>query len=194
MALVLWAAWCSPLHADEDGEGGGGVDEGPSSVRINEKMVHYAIVADSIDELRERLREQVPPASAHGHTSSDVGIAYEFETSTAGCRLHRLEVRLDIVVTLPEWKPPRAVPDAQWQHWEQALAALQRHEAFHRGNARAAAEQARVRILGIGVQPDCRTLRNTASRLLRRTMLKYEFRDRRYDARTGSGATEGAVL
>ncbi len=187
-ALLLSAALCGPLHAAQDDAAG------PSSIRINERVTHYAIAAGSIEDLREQLRHGVPSPGDHGHTSSDVGIRYELDMSAAGCRLRNLEVRLDIVVTLPEWRPRRQVSAAEWRRWERALAALEDHEATHRANARAAAEEARVRIQAIGPRPDCRSVRNTASRLLRRTMLKYEFRDRRYDARTRNGAEEGALL
>ena len=109
-------------------------------------------------------------------------------------RLRNLGVRLDIVVTLPEWVPGKAVPASQRRRWDRAVAGLERHEATHRANARAAAEEARVRILAIGLQPDCKSVRDMASRQLRRTRLKYEFRDRRYDARTRNGIAEGAEL
>src|SRR3546814_13948748 len=91
-------------------------------------------------------------------------------------------------------EPANRVPEAQRERWSRALAALERHEATHRVNARAAAEEARSRILDIGFQPDCKSVRNMANRRLRRTVLKYEFRDRRYDARTRNGAEQGAVL
>src|SRR3546814_1130176 len=82
-----------------------------------------------------------------------------------GCRLRNLEVRLDIEVTLPDWRPDRTPPKWQRERWGVALAALERHEATHRANARAAAEEARSRILDIGFQPDCKSVRNMANQL-----------------------------
>src|SRR3546814_11625732 len=104
-----------------------------------------------------------------------------------GGRLRNREVGLYMEVTLPDGRPDRTPPKWQRGRWGVALAALERHEATHRANARAAAEEARSRILDIGVQPDCKSVRNMANRRLRRTVLKYEFRDRRYDARTQIG-------
>jgi predicted secreted Zn-dependent protease len=103
-------------------------------------------------------------------------------------------VRLDIEVTLPEWIPGTTVPASARARWERTLGSLERHEATHRANARAAAEEARARIRQIGLQPDCKSVRDAASRLLRRTRLKYQFRDRRYDARTRNGIAEGVEL
>lgn len=187
-AVALAAGLCSlSLAAAQPGQ--------PSSVIINEEVRHYTIEAGSIDELRDRLRHDVPGrGGTHGRTWSDVRIAYELDRSGEGCRIRDLEVRLDIEVTLPEWEPGNRVPKAQREHWARALAALERHEATHRANARAAAEEVRDRVQDIGRLPDCKTVRDTANRLLRRTMLKYEFRDRRYDARTRNGAEQGAVL
>lgn len=191
-ALLPIAALCCSVSAARAGS------PDPSSVRIQEKITRYAITADSMDELRAQLRHDVPSAhggnDAHGRTRSDIRIAYDLERMDRGCRLRNLEVRLDIEVTLPDWRPDRTPPKWQRERWGVALAALERHEATHRANARAAAEEARSRILDIGFQPDCKSVRNMANRRLRRTVLKYEFRDRRYDARTRNGAEQGAVL
>lgn len=190
---MVASAFSGTLRAAQAGPAGE-----PSSVRIKETITHYTLAAGSIDELRTQLQHDIPslPGSAgtHGRTSSDIAIAYELDRSAAGCRLRNLEVRLDIVVMLPRWDPGKTVPDWQHARWQRTLAALERHEAAHRANARAAAEEARARILAIGLQPDCKSARDTASRLLRRTRLKYEFRDRRYDARTGNGIRDGIEL
>ena len=193
IALVLpasfsGAAWATP--ADPTGHA--------SSVRITEAITRYTLEATSIDGLRSQLHHgmHLPRgrAGTHARTRSDIAIAYEVDGSAAGCRLRDLEVRLDIVVTLPEWAPEATVPDWQYARWKQTLAALERHEATHRANARAAAEEVRVRILAIGPQPDCSSARSMANRVLRKTMLKYEMRDRRYDARTRNGTAEGVDL
>lgn len=191
-ALLLLAVLSCPVSAAQAGS------PGPSSVRIREQITRYTVTADSMDALRAQLRHDVPSADggngAHGRTTSDIRIAYELERMRGGCRLRNLQVQLDIEVTLPDWRPDTVPPKRQLERWEAALAALERHEATHRANARAAAEEARSRILDIGFQPDCKSVRNTANRRLRRTVLKYEFRDRRYDARTRNGAEQGAVL
>ena len=190
-AVLSLAALCGPVFAAQAGS------PEPSSVRIQEKITRYAIAAGSMDELRTQLRHDAPSATgagAHGRTRSDIRIAYDMERTGRGCRLRNLQVRLDIEVTLPDWRPDKAPPKWQRERWDEALAALERHEATHRANARAAAEEARSRILDIGFQPDCKSARNMANRRLRRAVLKYEFRDRRYDARTRNGAGQGAVL
>src|SRR3546814_3652360 len=95
--VVLAAGLCSlSLLAAQPGA--------PSSVIINEEVRHYAIKADSLDELRDWLRHDVPGrgVGTHGRTWSDVRIAYELDRSGEGCRIRNLEVRLDIEVTLPE--------------------------------------------------------------------------------------------
>jgi predicted secreted Zn-dependent protease len=191
--FMLASAFCGSLLAAQAGSAGD-----PSSVLINETITRYTLAADSIEELRARLQHDIPAlqdaGGTHGRTRSDIAIAYEFGRSPAGCRLRNLEVRLEIVVTLPEWIPGKTVPASARARWERTLGALERHEATHRANARAAAEEARARIRQIGLQPDCKSVRDTASRLLRRTRLKYEFRDRRYDARTRNGIAEGVAL
>jgi predicted secreted Zn-dependent protease len=191
--FVLASVVSGSLRATQAGPAGD-----PSSVRITETITHYTLAAGSIEELRAQLQHDVPALrgaeGTHGRTRSDIEIAYEFDRSAAGCRLRNLEVRLDIVVTLPEWVPGKAVPASHRARWERTLAALERHEATHRANARAAAGEVRNRIRQIGLQPDCKSVRDAASRLLRRTRLKYQFRDRRYDARTRNGIAEGVEL
>src|SRR3546814_3245428 len=147
--VVLAAGLCSlSLLAAQPGA--------PSSVIINEEVRHYAIKADSLDELRDWLRHDVPGrgVGTHGRTWSDVRVAYELDRSGEGCRIRNLEVRLDIEVTLPEWEPANRVPEAQRERWSRALAALERHAATHRVNARAAAERDRTRHPQQGAPPD----------------------------------------
>ena len=193
IALVLPAWFSGVAWATQSGPA-----RHASSVRITEAITRYTLDATSIDGLRSQLHHDLHlprgKAGTHARTRSDIAIAYEVDGSTAGCRLRHLEVRLDIVVTLPEWAPGEAVPDWQYARWKRTLAALERHEATHRANARAAAEEVRVRIVAIGPQPDCSSARSMASRVLRKTMLKYEMRDRRYDARTRNGTAEGVEL
>ena len=193
IALVLPASFSGAAWATQSGPTGQA-----SSVRITEAITRYPLDATSIDGLRSQLHHDMHlprgKAGRHARTRSDIAIAYEVDDSAAGCRLRDLEVRLAIVVTLPEWAPGAAVPDWQYARWKRTLAALERHEATHRANARAAAEEVRVRILAIGPQPDCRSARSKANRVLRKTMLNYEMRDRRYDARTRNGTAEGVDL
>src|SRR3546814_12647180 len=83
-----------------------------------------------MDELRAQLRHDVPSAhggnDAHGRTRSDIRIAYDLERMDRGCRLRNLEVRLDIEVTLPDWRPDRTPPKWQRERWGVALAELGR--------------------------------------------------------------------
>src|SRR3546814_20712810 len=76
-------------------------------------------------------------------------------TVPAKAAIRNLEVRLDIEVTLPEWEPANRVPEAQRARWSRALAALELHEATQRVNARAAADDARSRILDLDIHPHC---------------------------------------
>src|SRR3546814_2757945 len=83
--VVLAAGLCSlSLLAAQPGA--------PSSVIINEEVRHYAIKADSLDELRDWLRHDVPGrgVGTHGRTWSDVRIAYELDRSGEGCRIRNL--------------------------------------------------------------------------------------------------------
>lgn len=138
IALVLPAWFSGVAWATQSGPA-----RHASSVRITEAITRYTLDATSIDGLRSQLHHDLHlprgKAGTHARTRSDIAIAYEVDGSAAGCRLRHLEVRLDIVVTLPEWAPGEAVPDWQYARWKRTLAALERHEATHRANARAAA-------------------------------------------------------
>src|SRR3546814_931185 len=93
---------------------------------------------------------------AHGRTRNDSRIAHDLERMDRGGRLRNREVRRDSEVTLPDWRPDRTPPKWQRERWGVALAALERHEATHRANARAAAEEARSRLLDKIGRASCR--------------------------------------
>src|SRR3546814_17916212 len=100
-----------------------------------------------MDELRAQLRHDVPSAhgcnGAHGRTRSDIRIAYDLERTDRGCRLRNLEVRLDIEVTLPDWRPDRPPPTWHREGWGAAVAGLARPGDHNRAPASADAGEAR---------------------------------------------------
>src|SRR5690606_17906689 len=114
--LLSLALACHPLHA-------GATDHArPSSVRIRETSTHDTLTAGSFDALRAQLQHGIPALQGakgtHGRTHSDIVITYELDQTAAGCRLSRLEVQLDIEVTLPEWEPGKAVSIMERARWE----------------------------------------------------------------------------
>lgn len=168
----------------------------PSQVRIDEKITHYPVLGDTLEELRAQLQRQasVQTGGAHGRTHSEITVEYGLDEGADGCRMRDLEVRLSITVMLPEWTPGASADPQLLERWNRAASALERHEATHRRYAREAAEALRLRLLAIGAKHDCAALRSDANRQLLRAKLWQQFMDWRYDTRTRNGATEGAVL
>lgn len=167
-----------------------------SQVRIEEKIIHYPVLGNSLDELRAQLqrRASAPDGGAHGRTHSEITVEYGLDETATGCRMRDLEVRLAITVMLPEWMPGANADPQLLERWNRAAGALERHEATHRRYAREAAEALRLRLLAVGTRPDCTAVRGDANRQLLRAKLWQQFMDSRYDTRTRNGASEGASL
>ena len=156
----------------------------------------YVLTAGDLDSLRREVEALLPSGmlASHGRTLSQLEVSYEFETLDESCRLAAAEISLRVTTTLPLWRPARRVSRQLQKRWDSMLTALARHEAVHAAHARKAAQDFRAALLGLRPAGECRILQRKAAILLQRVMGRYEMKDRRFDARTRNGVSEGVVL
>ena len=70
------------------------------------RIARYPVRGETLDELRRQLRHNPPGRDSDGRTRSDLQVNYEPLVTADGCRVSRLEVKLRMVTTLPEWEAP----------------------------------------------------------------------------------------
>lgn len=174
------------------------VGPGVVALSIEERVERYRVPGKDLAALRAALASEVVSDAAggsHGRTRSDISIAYSPRPVQGGCVAQAPALEITITTTLPEWAPAPGVADpALLARWQSMAAALQRHEARHREHALAAVRDLQATLAGLGVQPDCHALRRAVDQAFLRVRLKAEFRDARFDERTGNGRLDGVVL
>ncbi|WP_181952554.1 DUF922 domain-containing protein [Vulcaniibacterium gelatinicum] len=162
-----------------------------------ERHTTYPVEATSLRELRRTLEQGMGSenrGSSNGLTRSRIEVAHTADAVEGRCRVHEIEIRVQVEITLPRWAGP-GQPPAQWREaWEKSLAALRMHEQGHRDNAMAAAVALQERLAALPPADECKALGRTVMREFDRAMLRLALRDEAYDRLTQHGLKQGTVL
>ena len=126
-----------------------------------------------------------------GLTVAEIGLRYEPSAAADGCVLTHVEVDLELTITLPEWTPAPPVDPALVRDWGRFRRALAAHEGRHRAVAETGAEAMAQALAGLR-RESCAATEAEAGRRLARLELEVAQAQRRYDAETDHGRSEGA--
>ena len=107
------------------------------------------------------------------------------------CRYTSIAIQIDIDISLPR---VRGAGAAQAAAFERYLSALHGHELGHAEIVREEARSLERALLALPPARDCDTLRAQGSAIGQSHLQRARERNREYDARTGHGRTQGAVL
>jgi predicted secreted Zn-dependent protease len=112
---------------------------------------------------------------------------YDYDYDTTNGRVTRVNVTLRLTIRLPRWQEGRdqASPEARAE-WDRMMAALRAHEERHAEIAREWAPTFKARILGVRA--------GNATARYNQVKGQADAAQRRYDARTHHGQTEGVSL
>lgn len=164
-------------------------DQRFAPVRVNDVVEYYPIEGDSIAHIRARIRDHAPDGASgtHGRTQSRFEVETELAQRPDSCSLGRLQVSVDIVMVLPEWRPTARAPAAVHGQWAAAIERLTRHEEGHRRHAVEAAHALRTDLMRLPPETDCMRMQLRVDDRIRRATWRLRMRDRFYDARTDAG-------
>lgn len=173
-----------------------------AEVVVDEEQRSYILDGVSYAELAAQLETHraMPsdgePASSHGLTEVGIEARYELHPRVDGrCALANVQVRVELVQTLPVWKPAQAPSDRNFRlRVGQMLLGLHLHEAGHRRHALMAAGSIDRKLAALTAAESCRRARRAAERVVAREMLRLQIDELRYDQYTGRGRKQGAVL
>lgn len=172
-----------------------------AEVRIVERGTRYVLDASTLAAVRAqmadrlRIHEQDGLPRSHGLTRSRIEVRRELSPlMPSGCEMRLLEVRLELDVILPSWRPARTPASGLRAQIESMLRGLAEHEAGHRRNSIDAARRIQRGLAALPVAADCEQAGLAVEKLMRRELVRLHLREMRYDERTGNGRTQGAVL
>jgi Predicted secreted Zn-dependent protease len=172
------------------------LDRYPPGVLGRTTVTYYDIQGRTLAELSAEMRRlgpKVDGTSYVGETRSPMRWSWRTE-STAGstCTIRNIVVSVNAQILLPRWTPPAGVDSALVTEWRRFIAALETHEAGHKDiTARAGStieEQLR------GLSGSCTMISARATDIARVIADQEAGEQRRYDAETRHGLTQGTTF
>jgi predicted secreted Zn-dependent protease len=157
--------------------------------------VYYRVSSPSRRELLANLNRATPIRQNgnpfHGFTESQIRWRFWWRTQDRLCTITRVEVFVDVTITLPRLEESPAAVREVWDRWYPNLVL---HENGHREIALAAARRIEDGIRGLPGHADCGALEQRANALGNRLIDELAATDRDYDRRTNYGETQGAAI
>lgn len=160
-------------------------DESFPPVAVVESERRYTITAHTLRGLREDLSRKMAAAATefgHGATSSHLTWATTLTAGAEDCRLTRLEVQVEILITLPEWQPRRSPSRYVRDQWQRSFDALETHERVHRDHAVEAAESLRSSLMALPPGSDCTALSQAIDSRAQQELAHLRLRSQLFDS------------
>ncbi len=174
----------------------GGQAQGPLTLVTN----FYPVRGATLAEIAASLWQSAPGPDDEvdepfvARTTWQVGSSFQAVARGGGSVCEGFSTRVRITVRLPRWEAPAGVEPAVHRAWTRYLDALQVHEAGHVSNALAAVAEIHRAVREIGWRRDSQALRAAVTNEVQAVVERFRANDAAYDARTGHGLGQGAVL
>lgn len=164
-----------------------------SAVHMNRRTDHYDVRGTTAEEIHAEMRRRGPRGDDRvyfGRTAWDARWELTYAERSGSCRMRRADVWINVEQTLPRWQPEGRAKAALAQQWDAFLHALRRHEDGHEALAEQAGYEILRQINNLEAAT-CVVLKQKAHALARAALRRGLEANKRYDARTRHGRTEG---
>jgi predicted secreted Zn-dependent protease len=159
---------------------------------------YYYVDGPSATVLAAQIEQNGPPGADGkryaGKTKWDVQWKFKHEQRGVTCEMKEAAVAVGVAQTLPRWRDEKKGVAALKARWRQFSDALKRHEDRHKDHGLAAGREIEAALLAAKPASNCEDLATSANSAADAIVKKYQKLDQEYDAQTGHGRSEGAVL
>ena len=156
--------------------------------------VRASDAAGLVREMAERGPQHPTGRRAWAYTAWELRARYAIEPSKGECRLVDPAVVVEIVTTLPHWRPVRPASSRLRASWPRMLAKAAEHEAVHRAHGIDAARVAARELADLRAAPRCADIERQVRATIRRASHDAMRRSRAFDAATDYGRRAGVRL
>lgn len=165
---------------------------------VNEKYNFYDIKGQSAAEIRREMKQNGTKWNDGkvyaALTSWDIRYNYDVTYENGKYRIKSASTTIDVVISMPRWKPDQQAPRELIEEWERYYRVLDEHEIGHRDLAVRAAGEINEILAGLGnfnskAELDREAKRQAQARLKRMKEVQVE-----YDDHTNHGIKQGAAL
>jgi hypothetical protein len=117
--------------------------------------------------------------------------SWRTESSTGGssCTMRDVRVRVNAQILLPRWTPPADVDTSVVTEWKRFITALETHEAGHKDISARAGRELKDQLRALTGM--CSMVSMRADGIARQVIDAANVAQKRYDAETGHGLTQG---
>lgn len=169
---------------------------GANAARVPEQLDYeYYEVDGSGRDLRSAINAASPiredGETFHGYTKWNVKWRFWWNEDEDGCTINLVRVELSGTITLPQLVDATASNAARFEPY---IANLETHELGHYEHGRRAAAEIDDYLQELPTMASCAILEREANAGAHRIIRRYNAEDKRYDAQTEHGATQGARL
>ena len=159
------------------------------------KTNYYSLTGATPFEIREDIAKKRPwKGDSDAFTSWRINWSFASTSSDSDCTLRSLDVKTEIVLTLPEWRSPAEASEEIKKRWNDYCEALLLHEDGHKRLALAASAEVKKRLREIKSARTCAALETMVSAEANKIIRNYQERDKTYDERTRHGRSQGAAF
>lgn len=164
---------------------------------VRDPVYTYNIGGQTVAELRASVvacpARQHTVGDYHAITARNIVWSYAMQQNGAVCRLSDVKVGLHLAQFMPNLADPATTPAETLRYWQTYHTNLVTHEEGHAVNATSYAQEI-TDVLTPMSAPSCEALQRQVTLTIHTELALLQSADELYDARTGHGATQGAVL
>lgn len=158
----------------------------------------FPVTGSTKEELRSSIHDYAranwSDSQAAAMTAVSIGAELRCQEYSDGGALIRANVKLAMVVHLPQWPGAAQAAPPLRQAWDKLVRALGVHEDGHVAIAKKHAAALRDELRTLQIQPSCDEMLRLASDRVKVANDRQAKAQQAYDDETGHGATQGCVL
>ena len=179
------------------------IAEEPSKLHVRRTQSRYDVSGTTAAEIARSIHESGPiidgkPYGGKTEWEGQWQIEYSRPVDEEGravqegrCRISRVDVFIDLDVTLPRWESRGEAPRRLREKWDSFIEALRVHEYWHQQSILEGGEKIRNKLDGMAAG-DCKSLKTRAEARAAEVIESVRKKNEQYDRETRHGATQGA--
>ena len=172
------------------------LDKYPPGVSGRTTVLYYDVRGRTLDEVRADVRRKGPKIDGRsfvGEARSPMRWSWRTESiGGSSCSIRDVTVSINAQITLPRWTPPADAEPGLETEWKRFIAALEEHEAGHKDISAKAGREITNQVRGMSGL--CSQLGTRANEVARTIVARAAEEQKRYDATTRHGLTQGTAF
>lgn len=163
---------------------------------VSVRAEYYRVEGNTVEELSNAMKRNAPAKMGEHFGSTKWNVIWDYKSLTEEgvCSVTTVNVKLEVVFYLPEWKDAAAGDKKVRRKWEKFMKKLQNHEDGHKKIGVEAARKIEKIFNQSGNFKDCQELDLVLNRSAQAVMTEKRAEEARYDLRTRHGLRQGARL